>query len=193
MKRYLPWIVAVVVCIATVGLWFASQVRDEVAAVADLAENLDVDVALNKVELSQGSEGKAAWRLVANGADYLKDQELVRLDRPRVIYYQEQDGAEVEVTASEGEVDQASGDARLWPDVVIVSGPTTVYAERLHYKGESRDIDLTGEVRMERGEMRLNAPHMVMNMKTNDITADGGVTSLLWSKRPATPAKERQQ
>lgn len=193
MKRYLPWIAAVVVLAAATGLWFASQVKDEVAAVAELAENLDVDVALNKVELSQGSEGKAAWRLVADKADYLKDQQLVRLDSPRVIYYQEQDGAEVNVTAPQGEVNQASGDAKLWPDVVIVSGPTTVYADHLHYKGESRNIDLTGNVRLERGEMRLNAPHMVMNMKTNDITADGGVTSLLWSKQPATPAKERQQ
>jgi len=193
MKRFLPWIAAAVVLIAAGGAWFASRMHDEIAAVADLAEKVDVDVALDKVELSQGSEGRASWRLVADKADYLKDQNLVRLDNPRVIYYQEQDGSEVNVTAPQGEMNQDSGDAKLWPDVVIVTGPTTIYADRLDYGGQTRHIDLKGNVRLVRGDMRLNAPHMVMDMKTNDIKADGGVESLLWSERPAPAAKERKQ
>ncbi|BBD07570.1 LPS export ABC transporter periplasmic protein LptC [Desulfovibrio ferrophilus] len=193
MKRFLPWIAVLLVVLALVGGWLWQRMKNDVAAVAELAQELDVDVALQQVELSQGSEGKASWRLVADKANYLKDEQLVRLDNPRVIYYQEQDGSEVNVTATEGEVEQSSGDARLWPDVVIVSGPTTVYADHLFYSGETRDIDLTGNVRMKQGEMMMTAPHLIMDMKTNDIKADGGVTSLLWSEQTAVPAKERQQ
>ena len=45
--------------------------HDEIAAVADLAEKVDVDVALDKVELSQGSEGRASWRLVADPTEWI--------------------------------------------------------------------------------------------------------------------------
>ncbi|MBU1000905.1 MAG: LPS export ABC transporter periplasmic protein LptC [Proteobacteria bacterium] len=193
MKRFWPWVAVALTVLLLVGggLWF--RLREDVAAVAELAQNLDVDVALQRVELSQGAEGRANWRLVADKADYLKDEQLVLLDNPHIIYYQEKDGSEVNVDAPQGEVDQASGDAKLWPDVVIVSGPTTVYSDHLHYKSETRDIDLTGNIRLDRGEMQLTAPHLVMNMKTNDIKADGGVTCLLWAARPPVPAKERQQ
>ena len=190
MKRWVPVAGAAVLLIAIAGGWAWHTLGREAAVIADLAEDVNVEAVMERVELSRGTEGKADWRLTADGADYLRDQGLVRLTNPRITYYRP-DGSEVKVSSSDGEVDQDSGDAGLWPDVVIVSGPSTIHSKRLDYRSGRREIELTGDVRMRRKDMVLAAPKLVMQLFSNDIIAEGGVRSMLWPVD--APAKESQQ
>ncbi|WP_461209487.1 LPS export ABC transporter periplasmic protein LptC [Desulfocurvus sp. DL9XJH121] len=170
-----------------VGLWFWMCAKQDAKKLADLAQDVNVEAVMQRVELSRGAEGKAEWRLTADGADYLREQALVRLTNPKITYYRP-DGSEVLVSASEGEVSQETGDAALWPDVLIVSGPNTIHSKRLDYAGKKREIELTDQVRLDRGDLTLRAPRLTMLLSSNDITAGGGVTSTLWPAQ--APAKE---
>lgn len=180
----------VVLAVVAAGFWFWSARGREIAKVAELAQDVNVEAVMERVELSRGADGRTEWRLTADGADYLREQGLVRLTNPRITYFRP-NGAEVKVFAPQGEVSQETGDAGLWPDVVIVSGPDTIHAQRLDYAGRRREIELSGGVRLDRGDMVLTAPRLTMQLSSNDITARGGVRSELWPQR--TPAKESRQ
>lgn len=190
MKRFAPYLAAALVLALVAGAYVWRTWGEKAAQVADLARDVDVQAVMERVELSRGADGKTDWRLTADGADYLKDKGLVRLTQPRVTYYRP-DGSEVRVSAPQGEVSQDSGDAGLWPGVVIEYGGDVIHADRLDYHGSAREIVLTGSVRLERGDMVLDAPRLTMQLASNDIIADGGVESVLWPK-PA-PAKETRQ
>lgn len=179
MRRRLPLILAVVLLAAGYVAWSLFSARQAVEEAADAVGDVDVDVSMQGVELSRGAEGRAEWRLKAEGADYLQDEGLVRVDNPRIVYYLEDGGDEVVVTAKSGELNQETDTARLWPDVTIFSGPTTVTADRLDYAGADRDIVLTGDVRIDRPGMVMTAPDVRLDLKTNDISASGGVRAEL--------------
>lgn len=179
MKRFVPYLVTACILAAVAGGYAWHSMGQKAAEIARLAEEVDVEAVMERVELSRGADGKTDWRLTADGADYLKDEGLVRLTEPRVTYYRP-DGSEVRVAAPKGEVRQESGDAGLWPGVVIESGPSTIHADRLDYRGNMREIELTGSVRLNRGDMILNAPRLTMQLSSNDIIAEGGVESVLW-------------
>ena len=55
------------------GLWrmTAGEALDEMARVA---KDVDVDVSMRGIELSQGREGRVQWRLKASGAEYVQDR-----------------------------------------------------------------------------------------------------------------------
>lgn len=181
MKRFLPYLAVVLILVGASGAYIYNSVKQQAEQVADAVANAEVDVTLKGVELSQGEGGRAKWRLKADDAEYAKDSGIVKLTKPQVTYFPEADGREddVVVTASEGEVNQQNGNARLWPDVVIVSGPSTVYADQLDYDGKKREILLTGDVKLDRDGMRMYSKHLTMDLKTNDIVATKGVEAYL--------------
>jgi len=179
VRRWLPWVLLAALAVAAVGGWSVYQTRKALERAAELLDDVDVDVSLRGVELSRGADGRTEWRLKADGAHYAQDTGVVAVDNPRIVYYLNDGTGEVAVNATSGEVNQASGDASLWPDVDIVSGPNRALAERLDYHSADRQLVLTGTVRLSRPDMTLDAPRVVLDLDTNDIHADGGIESVL--------------
>lgn len=179
MKRFVPWIIIVLLALAAVGGWSIYQAKQAVEQAVKALGDVDVDVSMQGVELSRGADGHAEWRLAADGAKYAQDSGIVTVERPRIIYYLSDGSGEIAVNATSGEVDQVSGGARLWPDVDIVSGPNRVTAERLNYDSAKRAVELVGSVRLVRPGMTLVAPKVTIDLNTNDINAEGGVESVL--------------
>lgn len=193
MKRFVPWILIALVALAAVAGWSAYKAKQAVEQAARAVEGLEVDVSMQGVELSRGAEGRTEWRLKADGARYMQDSGLAQVDNPRIVYYLNSSGndsgnATVEVTAAHGEVDQESGAARLWPDVDIVTDETHITAERLDYDSAARTIVLEGTVRMVRPGLALTAPRATMDLRTNEILAEGGVAA----NTVAMPAKAKE-
>lgn len=181
VRRWLPWVLLALAGLAAVGGWSLYQRHQMLTRAAALLDDVDVDVSLHGVELSRGAEGRTEWRMKADAAHYAQDTGIVAVDNPRILYYLKDDGGEIAVNATSGEVDQESGNASLWPDVDIVSGPNRARAARLDYSSAERRIVLTGDVRLERPDMTLDAPRVVLHLDTNDVDADGGVQSVLFN------------
>lgn len=176
--------VVFVVCLAAIGYglyWVASHSVEEV--VEPVAPS--VDMSMQGVELTRSASDGSRWTLVAKSADYHQDEALVDVHAP-TLTWERQNEEPITVTADEGRVNQESGEAEMWPNVVIVSGENTVYAKQLNYSDANRELVLTKDVRIEREGMDLEAPRVRLDLTTNEITATGGVTAVLIDSKKST-------
>ncbi|MDY7000496.1 MAG: LPS export ABC transporter periplasmic protein LptC [Thermodesulfobacteriota bacterium] len=175
-----------------IGLWVFQGEDAENAD--DVREGAKVDVSVKGFTLSQGAGGHVRWELRAENAEYLQGKGRIKVRGPEITYYSgaKSEGAQetLRVKAPWGEIHQEKEEAELWPEVDIVSKSGTVHADRLHYTGESRSLLLTGNVRIIRSEMAFNATEAVLDLATNDISATGGVSGVLYTQDIFAAAKE---
>lgn len=153
---------------------------------AELARDVDVDVSMQGVELSQGREGHIQWRLRASGAEYLQEGGLVRVDEPVVTYYggpgdgsdggPAASGKPITVTAPKGEVLQDDEVVTLWPEVTVTMDLGDMRADKLVYTGkDTRSIRMTGSVELRRTGLSVKAPEVVYDLDKDIMVAWGGV------------------
>ncbi len=185
MKR-LIWTLAVLAAlsVAAYAAWHFSRLAQTAREVAKAAKDTQVDVSVQGLTLSQGKEGKLSWTLSAQKAEYLQEQGRIRVYNPRLVYYAEDRKGqrhEVVVSAPQGEVDQGKEEADLGPDVRIESSNSTITADALHYAGAGRTLRLSGHVSLVHHELSMNATEVVLDLKTNEITARGGVVGVLYA------------
>lgn len=189
MKRLL-WAVAVLVVLAagSYAAWRFSGLGKAAREVAKAARDTKADVSVQGLTLSQGREGKLAWTLSAQSAEYLQEQGRIRVYNPRLVYYaEERDGKrrEIVVSAPRGEVDQGREEADLGPEVRIESSNGAIHADALHYAGAGRTLRLSGRVSLVHRDLSMNASEVVLDLTTNEITARGGVVGELFADGPA--------
>ncbi|MEW5773150.1 MAG: LPS export ABC transporter periplasmic protein LptC [Thermodesulfobacteriota bacterium] len=184
--RRLLWSLAIVAVLAAASYaaWHFSGLGKAAREVAKAAKDTQVDVSVQGLTLSQGREGKLSWTLSAQRAEYLQEQGRIRVYNPRLVYYAEDRNGrrhEVAVSAPQGEVDQEREVADLGPAVRIESGNSTIHADALHYAGAGRTLRLAGNVTLVHRELSMNAAEVVLDLKTNEITARGGVVGELYA------------
>ncbi len=180
--------------VAACGIGFLAFYGEDDGSADKAQRDVEVDISVKGFTLSQGGEGRVRWELRADSAEYLQGKGRIKVRGPEITYYP-QPGPEgmqetLRVKAPWGEINQEKEEAELWPEVEIVSGSGTVYADRLHYTGESRDLKLTGNVRIVRSEMAFNATEAVLDLATSDISAAGNVSGVLYTRDIFAAAKE---
>jgi LPS export ABC transporter protein LptC len=191
MKRLL-WSLAVlaVLAAAAYAAWHFSGLGKTAREVAKAVQDTQVDVSVQGLTLSQGKEGKLSWTLSAQRAEYLQEQGRIRVYNPRLVYYAEDRNGrrhEVVVSAPQGEVDQGREEADLGPEVRIESSNGAISADALHYAGAGSTLRLSGHVSMIHRDLSMNATEVLLDLKTNEITARGGVVGELFAGgRPRT-------
>lgn len=178
------------VALAGAGIWYFIQQSSVFEQARELAEDVNVDVSMQGLTLSQGEEGNLRWKLDAAGAEYLQEQGRIKVDDPVITYYPKEGGEPLEVRASDGEVDQNTEEAWLWPEVVMRTNESTVTAERLYYAGENATITLTGGVVLKRADMHVISDSAVMDLNSNEVTAGGGVTAVIRKSMESGVPKE---
>ncbi|MBG0775805.1 MAG: LPS export ABC transporter periplasmic protein LptC [Desulfovibrionaceae bacterium] len=155
------------------------QVREAVKD-STLSGALDVDLTLRGLDLTHGEQGRAQWRLTAKAAQYLQDSGTVKVDNPSVVYYFEKGGGNMTVAASQGLVLQDRKQARLWPDVEGRYQDNVLRAGELFYNGTSESLTLADGVYLQGDQFACNATRMRVDLKTNEIVADQGVSAVLY-------------
>ena len=183
MKR-LVWALVILAALAAASYaaWHFSGLGKVAREVAKAAKDTQVDVSVQGLTLSQGKEGRLSWTLSAQRAEYLQEQGRIRVYNPLLVYYADDRKGrryEVRVSAPQGEVDQGKEEADLGPEVRIESSNSTIHADALHYAGAGRTLLLTGHVVLVHNELTMNASEVVLDLKTNEITARGGVVGEL--------------
>ncbi|WP_462326924.1 LPS export ABC transporter periplasmic protein LptC [Desulfobaculum sp.] len=188
MNRARMLLVAVLVLVTMLGAAYIIW-RGSGASVDDVPITAPpVDMAMQGVELTRSAGDGSLWTLKAESADYEKQDGRITVEAP-VIDWTKEGREPVHIVAPKGRVDQATGSAELWPEVVVTSGDTTVYSKRLNYDGEARIITVREDVRIVREGMTLRAPEVVYDLSTNVITATGGVESVMDGM--AAPGREK--
>ena len=103
----------------------------------EIVRELDVDLSLKGVNLSQGKDGRKLWNLSATGADYAESGDELTLTDPVITYWGDEGGEPVQVTAPRGQVWQKEDRARMWEGVNATRGEYRMRAETMDYLGQT--------------------------------------------------------
>ena len=142
-------------------------------------ENLDVDLSLKGVNLSQGKDGKKLWNLNATGAAYAESDDELALTDPIIVYWGEEGGTPIEVRAPEGQVWQKEDRARMWGGVHGTQGQYVMRSETLDYTGQNRTLLLGGTVELTGESMQGRSDTLTYFLDTGDFLAQGNVQVIM--------------
>jgi LPS export ABC transporter protein LptC len=142
---------------------------------SDIARDIDVDLSLKGVNLSQGKDGKKLWNLSATGANYAEDGEELTLTDPFITYWGEEGSEAVEVMAPKGQVWQKQDRARMWDGVNATRGEYRMRAAVLDYSGRDRTLVMSGGSDIFSDSMQGRADALTYFLDTGDILARGNV------------------
>lgn len=177
MKRLLTWLLtfALLAALAMLGkhLFWPEQL-DNLSL-----RDLDVDLSLKGVTLSQGRDGRKLWNLNATGASYAEDGDELTLSDPVIVYWGEKDGEPIEVRAPKGQVWQKEDRARMWDGVDGAQGGYVMRSETLDYDGKSRTLLLGGTVELTGESMRGRFDTLTYFLDSGDFRAQGDVQVIM--------------
>lgn len=148
---------------------------------------LTVDMALSRMKLTHGQDGRVTWQLDADSARTTQERNTMDLASPLVKYFAS-DGETLTVQAAKGEVDQATGAMRLVSDVVGAFKDADLSAHVMTFDGEDV-VEATGEVRMVRQGAVLLAPKVRYSLTKGVLTALNGVQVTI----PGNVSKQRER
>jgi len=177
MKRALLWLLtlALLAGLAMLGkhlLW-----PDQLDNLS--LKDLDVDLSLKGVTLSQGKDGKKLWNLNATGAVYAENSDELTLSDPVIVYWGEQGGEPIEVRAPKGQVWQKEDRARMWDGVDGVQGQYAMRSETLDYEGKNRTILLGGSVKLTGESMQGRSDTLTYFLDSGNFRAQGNVQVIM--------------
>ena len=141
----------------------------------EIARDLDVDLSLKGVNLSQGKDGKKLWNLSAAGANYAEAGDQLTLTAPVITYWGEDGSEPVQVTAPKGQVWQKEDRARMWEGVNATRGEYRMRSETLDYLGRDRTLVLSGSIDIAGDSMQGRADTLTYFLDTGDFLAQGNV------------------
>jgi len=141
--------------------------------------DLDVDLSLQGVNLSQGRDGRRLWNLNATGARYAEAGDELTLNDPVILYWGEDGDDPVQVVAPNGQIWQKEDRARMWGGVDVTQGNSTMRGQTLDYAGRERSLLLSGGVTLEAERMRGSADRLTYFLDSGDIHAQGRVQVIL--------------
>lgn len=143
-----------------------------------IPKNIDVDLSLEGVTLSQGRNGTKLWNLEAKSTNYAEAEDNLVLDSPVVTYWGN-DTIPVHVDAPHGQVWQKKDLARMWGGVHVTRDAYELRAQTLDYHGAQRTFILTEHVQLNGPTIQAVSDTMVYHLETGDIEASGNVQVIL--------------
>jgi len=186
--RKILFVGILLVLAALAGLWYwwvqykaaehLQQTAERVAGV-ELQAELDVDLSLKGLTLSQGEKGELHWELKAEQAHYVQDQGMVEVTAPTIVYRVAGGEGLLTVQAPNGAIWQDQERARLWPKVRATYEQNVLTAEELMYDGKQRTLELRGNVTLV-GQRFVCATSLLRYQLQQDvILAENGVSATL--------------
>ncbi len=149
-------------------------------AKVDLQAELDVDLSLKGITLSQGEKGELHWQLSATQAQYLQEEGLVEVTEPLISYRVGQGEGLLSVQAPKGSIRQEQGTARLWPTVHATYEQNQLTAGELVYSEAERSLTLSGGVTLTGAKFVCRADQVRYLLVEDLILAENGVDATVY-------------
>lgn len=178
MRKWLIW--GAMLALLGSGLYYLhSSVEKEIAeevkeAIGNGAET-NVDLSLKGIELKQGEAGKELWTLKATNGWYQKDESIIDLANPDIMYFVQPNRDEVHIVAPNGTINQNKGVARLWGDVTVTNQKGTITSSELTFEDKKKLLVMTGNVIFTGEGFNGSSDNASWNLDENMITATGNV------------------
>ena len=141
-------------------------------------ENIEVDdkavLKLNVLEQISKKNGITEWKLKANSATLLKDQNKAVLKDVTIIFYTKQN-TQVHLTANTGELDTKTHDMTFSKNVVLRHQHYTLTSETLHYAKKPHIIRSDSRITIDNADSIIEADSMKVLLNQDMIILKGHV------------------
>lgn len=141
----------------------------------EIVRELNVDLSLKGVNLSQGRDGHTLWNLQAAGANYAEAGDELTLTDPVITYWGEEGQEPVQAMAPKGQVWQKQDRARMWGGVNATRADYRMRAAAMDYLGQNRTLVLSGPIDISSESMQGRADALTYFLDTGDFLAEGNV------------------
>lgn len=178
MRKWLIW--GALLALLGGGLYYLQssveeQIANEVTEAIGNNVKTNVDLSLKGIELKQGEAGKELWTLKATNGWYQKDESIIDLAEPDIMYFVQPNRDKVHIVAPNGTINQNTGVARLWGDVTVVNQKGTITSSELTFEDKKKLLIMTGNVIFTGDGFNGSSDNANWNLKENLITATGNV------------------
>ncbi|MDR0826331.1 MAG: LPS export ABC transporter periplasmic protein LptC [Desulfovibrio sp.] len=188
LKKRLFFALFVLCCLVTFAvLMFWSDKNDSAQDVADKtaeknlegAVRTDDDSALNldikTLLLSQGEGGLELWRLNAEWAKLLKENGLIIVDEPRLVYFMKDRDKILNVRSRKGDIEQKTQVIRFIDSVRVTQDEKTFTGGLLVYNGTQKTMTFPDGCDFTDTGMQARANSFIWFIDQKRITAKGDV------------------
>lgn len=101
-----------------------------------------LDLALKSISLSQGEGGFELWRLKAEWANMYKEDGLILVEQPRLMYFMHDDGTTMYVQSDKGDINQKGQILRFVDQVRVTLEDKLLTGDILVYNGTAKSMTL---------------------------------------------------
>jgi LPS export ABC transporter protein LptC len=189
MRRRLRWLVmAVLAVVLAAGGWllqrsFAARQRAQQARpIVDILPN--VAQRIQNFHRVKVDNGRKVWEVSAREAQYLEEEQVVRVDAPVVEVYLE-DGRTVALRGQGGKVFLAARELQrveLEGDIVVQLGDYAMSTDAAHYDADRGVIVAPGRVRITGAGFELQGEHMEVDVAAEQLVLSQRVQTTLWPR-----------
>lgn len=173
--------------VALLGITLVMRYAREDVPVVKEKSSVDMDLSLQGIVLRQGRDGRLLWTLNATHADYQKEQGVVMVTDPDIVYFQEDANDPVYVTGDHGRIDQKNDQADIWSNVVVLYQGSRLITQSLHYNGTNSQLSFKDQVEVRKDDMVLTADTALVELETKNLKAHGHVHTVVMTQSNHIP------
>lgn len=130
----------------------------------------NIDLSLKEIRYTETLEGRKRWTLVADAADYRRQEQVSRVENIHLTFHDRGKGGDVVLTARQGEVKTDARVVEVWGDVVVKTAPgSTLFADRMEYRDRDHLVRSAGPVRLEAEGLVLTGTGVRLDIETRRV------------------------
>jgi LPS export ABC transporter protein LptC len=161
----------------------AAEQGDSSADTPESSQESALDLALKTITLSQGEGGFELWRLKAEWANILKQDDIIFLTKPRLTYFMEDDKV-MYVQSDSGDVEQQKHLLRFIDNVRVTQDDKILTGKILVYDGTVKTMTMPEGGELTATGVEGSGNHLVWFINTQRIETTGDVIMHLESAAP---------
>jgi len=141
----------------------------------DFDRDLEVDLNIKELTLTQSGQDKKLWELSARQAGFMRKENIYLLEDPVMTYFGEENDEPLRILAARGRIHQDSGTVHMWPDVEAWSGDLYTTSEKATYTEGDAHVLLEDNVTFTGRGITVNTPRALIMLEENKVVATRGV------------------
>jgi len=138
----------------------------------------NASISIGKVHQTATKDGGTEWRLTADTAHYMENENRAVFDNLDVVFYTKK-GDEVHLTADRGHLRTDSNDIEVEGNVIADNGSYTIETESLSYRHASRILFTDKPVKVSGDLFSLTADTVSLDLNTQKSDFVGNVKGIL--------------
>ncbi len=181
MNKKWIFIALTLVAVAAAGffVWLENRDEPELSAEAKLAVS-DADLQMEGLEYVQTRNGNKEWILVAQEAQFLKDQNEAELDDVRITFYPK-NGGEVVMTSEKGRFNTTTQDIQAWGNVRVQSQDGySFHTPAVNYSAKSRQITSDQDVFFSGPRFKVEGRGLLVQLDLGKLNILNQVSATVW-------------